>query len=159
MVWLFYTTYISVDIPHHEIFRAKVGKGGIKFDTVKSGWSIVYNEASQVIISKKHLISFSGVLFNLTNIAESGEMLHFTWVFTVCKSTYLGSSRLKKGSSVAISWPRLVTTRNHMSQCMRFPTLWYVWPANPQISLHSLWNHMPRFNYSILKDLKNASPA
>ena len=34
MLLLFYTTYISVDIPHHEIFRAKVGKGGIKFDTV-----------------------------------------------------------------------------------------------------------------------------
>ena len=24
-----YTTYISVDLAHHEIFRAKVGKGGI----------------------------------------------------------------------------------------------------------------------------------
>ena len=29
MVSLFYTTYISVDLAHHEIFRAKVGKGGI----------------------------------------------------------------------------------------------------------------------------------
>ena len=29
MVKQFYTTYISVDIAHHEIFRAKVGKGGI----------------------------------------------------------------------------------------------------------------------------------
>ena len=28
MVYLFYTTYTSVDLPHHEIFRAKVGKGG-----------------------------------------------------------------------------------------------------------------------------------
>ena len=27
---LFYTTYISVDIAHHEIFRVKVGMGGIK---------------------------------------------------------------------------------------------------------------------------------
>ena len=26
---LFYTTYISVDLAHHKIFRAKVGKGGI----------------------------------------------------------------------------------------------------------------------------------
>ena len=26
----FYTTYMSVDLAHHEIFRAKVGKGGIK---------------------------------------------------------------------------------------------------------------------------------
>ena len=29
MVFLFYSTYISVDLAHHEIFRAKVGKGGI----------------------------------------------------------------------------------------------------------------------------------
>ena len=29
MVDLFYTTYISVDLAHHEIFRAEVGKGGI----------------------------------------------------------------------------------------------------------------------------------
>ena len=26
---LFYTTYISVDLAHHKIFHAKVGKGGI----------------------------------------------------------------------------------------------------------------------------------
>ena len=32
----------------------------IKFDTVKSGWSIVYIEGSQVIISKKkYCISFN----------------------------------------------------------------------------------------------------
>ena len=30
IVLLFYTTYISVDLAHHKIFRAKVGKGGIK---------------------------------------------------------------------------------------------------------------------------------
>ena len=30
MVLLFYTTYISVDLAHHEIFRAKFDKGGIK---------------------------------------------------------------------------------------------------------------------------------
>ena len=30
MVKLFYTTYISVDLAHHKIFRVKVGKGGIK---------------------------------------------------------------------------------------------------------------------------------
>ena len=31
----------------------------IKFDTVMSGWSIVYIKGSQVIISKKYYISFS----------------------------------------------------------------------------------------------------
>ena len=29
LVNLFYTTYIRVDLAHHEIVRAKVGKGGI----------------------------------------------------------------------------------------------------------------------------------
>ena len=29
MVLLFYTTYISIDLAHHEIYRAKVGKGVI----------------------------------------------------------------------------------------------------------------------------------
>ena len=29
MVVLFYTTYISVDLAHHEIVHAKVGKGCI----------------------------------------------------------------------------------------------------------------------------------
>ena len=32
MVLLFYSTYISVDLAHHKIFRAKVGKGGINQD-------------------------------------------------------------------------------------------------------------------------------
>ena len=31
----------------------------IKFDTVKSGWSIVYIEGSQIIISKKYCVSLS----------------------------------------------------------------------------------------------------
>ena len=32
MVLLIYTTYTSVDLAHREIFRAKVGKGGINRD-------------------------------------------------------------------------------------------------------------------------------
>ena len=30
IVYLLYTTYIGVDLAHHEIFLAKVGKGGIR---------------------------------------------------------------------------------------------------------------------------------
>ena len=36
MVSLFYTTYISVDLAHHEIFLAKVGKGGINQDKLSA---------------------------------------------------------------------------------------------------------------------------
>ena len=31
MVYLFYTTYINVDLAYHEIFRAKVGNDGKKW--------------------------------------------------------------------------------------------------------------------------------
>ena len=30
MVYLFYATFTSVDLAHHEVFVANVGKGGIK---------------------------------------------------------------------------------------------------------------------------------
>ena len=36
MVELFYTTYLSVDLAHHEIFYAKVRKDGIKVSTILS---------------------------------------------------------------------------------------------------------------------------
>ena len=35
MVQLFYTTYISVDLAHHNIFGVKVGKGGIKYCSMR----------------------------------------------------------------------------------------------------------------------------
>ena len=47
-----------------------------KFDTVKSGWSVVYIEGSKAIISKK--IIFLSVKINsvLTNSADPDEMQH-----------------------------------------------------------------------------------
>ena len=33
MVYLCYTTFISVDLVQHGLFRAKVGKGGINIHT------------------------------------------------------------------------------------------------------------------------------
>ena len=35
MVLLFYATYISVDIAHHQIVRVKVGKGGIMINKLQ----------------------------------------------------------------------------------------------------------------------------
>ena len=68
----------------------------IKFDTVKLGWSIVYIEGSQVIISQKYCINFSEDCFSFTNSADLDEMphymRHFIWVFPVCQSTILGVS-------------------------------------------------------------------
>ena len=48
MVKLFYTAYISVDLAHHEIFCAKVGKGRINF-------SIALNHISDQRTQTKHL--------------------------------------------------------------------------------------------------------
>ena len=51
MVLLFYTTYISVDLAHHEIFRAKVGKGGISsenaFITPFINFRILYSQTKE----------------------------------------------------------------------------------------------------------------
>ena len=48
----------------------------IKFDTVKSGWSIVYIEGSQIIIFKTIIIFSLKVEFVLANSADPDEMPH-----------------------------------------------------------------------------------
>ena len=48
----------------------------IKFDTVKSGWSIIYIEGSQVIILKNFVFLFLKTHFVLANSAGPNEMLH-----------------------------------------------------------------------------------
>ena len=50
----------------------------IKFDTVKSGWSIVYTEGSQVIIEKKNVFLSLKIDFVLANSADPDEMPHNT---------------------------------------------------------------------------------
>ena len=34
-----------------------------------------------------------------------------------------------------LEWYRFLLCAEHMSQCMRFPTMWFMRPAKPQISL------------------------
>ena len=53
----------------------------LKFDTVKSRWSIVYCEGSQVIISK--IIRFLSRKIDFVDI-----MQHFIRVFNVCQSAH-----------------------------------------------------------------------
>ena len=48
----------------------------IKFDIPKSGWSIVYFQGSQVIISKNIIFLFLMNGFVLANRADSDEMPH-----------------------------------------------------------------------------------
>ena len=43
MVDLFYNTYIIVDLAHHKIFCAKVGKGGIKTISTRPQWVVEYS--------------------------------------------------------------------------------------------------------------------
>ena len=50
----------------------------IKFVTVKSGWSIVYIEGSQVIISPQNIIFLSlKIDFALANSVNPDEMPHY----------------------------------------------------------------------------------
>ena len=49
----------------------------IKFDTSKSGWSIVYNEGSQVIIFKIIVFISLKIDFVLANSVEPDEMTHY----------------------------------------------------------------------------------
>ena len=62
----------------------------MKFDTVKLGWSIVYIEESQVLISKKSYFFPLKIQLVLENRVHPDEMPHFIWVYTVCQSTRLG---------------------------------------------------------------------
>ena len=59
--------------------------------TIKSGWSIIYIEESQVIISKKKIVFLSlKIDFGLANSANPDEMQHFIWVFIVIQITHSG---------------------------------------------------------------------
>ena len=50
----------------------------ITFDTVKLGWSIVYIEGSQVIISKTNIVFLSLIIsLVLANRADPDEMPHY----------------------------------------------------------------------------------
>ena len=42
MVYLIYTTYISIDLVHHKVFHAKFGKGGIWIINISEQWTIRY---------------------------------------------------------------------------------------------------------------------
>ena len=57
MVKLFYTTYIGVDLAHHKIFLAKVGKGGI----------ININLSYSVEFYIKLLITIKKIIYELSN--------------------------------------------------------------------------------------------
>ena len=49
----------------------------IKFDTVKSGWSIVYIEGSQVLISKNIIFLSLKISYVFPNSADPDEMQHY----------------------------------------------------------------------------------
>ena len=56
--------------------------------------SPLYNYLVQDI-NKKYCFILSEDMFTFTNSVDPYEMQHFIWVFTVCKSTHLGVSRVQ----------------------------------------------------------------
>ena len=57
-------------------------KFSIEFDTVKSGWSIVY---IKVIISKNIVFLSLYMDFVLANSADPEEICNFIWIFIICQ--------------------------------------------------------------------------
>ena len=55
MVYLFYTTSISVELAHHEIFHAKVGKDGIRNLTCSRGISRI-TPTNSLQLHLKHMV-------------------------------------------------------------------------------------------------------
>ena len=64
MELLFYTTYISVDLAHHEIVHAKVGKDGITsvprlaYNSFIPFWFSCFNFNSIYVVFKLFIYSF-----------------------------------------------------------------------------------------------------
>ena len=64
-----YTTYISVDLAHHEIFRAKVNEGGINVYTISTDGHC--DSYSSLILSLSHP-SMNLNLAQTKNLCEEG---------------------------------------------------------------------------------------
>ena len=58
----------------------------IKFDTIKSGWSIVYIEGTQVIISKMNLLKID---FVLATSSVHDEMRQWSSTHAVLKHNFI----------------------------------------------------------------------
>ena len=52
-------------------------ENSIKLQTIKEGWSSVYNEGSRVIIKKTSAFLSQKIVFVLANSADPDEMLHY----------------------------------------------------------------------------------
>ena len=63
MVLLFYTAYFSVDLAHHDMFRAKVGKGGINVH--------ISMEAKCKHFERRELESYLSPLFDTSTILSN----------------------------------------------------------------------------------------
>ena len=61
--------------------------------------SILYFNGSQFNIFNLNIIVLLKIVYILANSADPDEMpheQHFIWVFTVCQTTYLSVSRMKR---------------------------------------------------------------
>ena len=90
----------------------------IEFDTVKSGWFIVYIEGSQVIISPKNIFLSQKINFALANSVDPDEMLHYAafhlGLHSLLKYTFRGFC------SLGDSGPQRVKDRFFLLICSKF---------------------------------------
>ena len=87
----------------------------INFDIVKAGFSIVYNEESQVIISKIDFLSLK-IVFVLANSVNSGEM-SVLWHF-IGSLPFAKVPVLQKFNLLGIRNPKPSIWLNESTKCM-----------------------------------------
>ena len=77
-----------------------------------SEWSILYIERSQVLLSQTIAFLSLNIFCFKANCADTDEMPHFIWVFTVCHSTRLegGGGGSSPQSVRAIKWTSTILT-------------------------------------------------
>ena len=84
MIWLFYTTYITVDLAQHEMFHAKVGKCSIKSSIVGTtvwvqiGWSEKKNDKNMCILIILNCCELPSWYNSFRHLARSGQ-IRWSW--------------------------------------------------------------------------------
>ena len=63
---------------------------------------------------------------------------------TLQPKTEMDWSNGQEGNSFRLKWVKGVTYNKHMSQCMRFPSMWYMRTGMPHISLRirAVWSEL-----------------
>ena len=90
---------------------------------------------------------------NIKLVSKKGAVFSY---FTKIQTADSASVKTKMHSTTKIQCSYLLYFWYllHISQCMRFPTIWYVRPAKPKISLHNLMHWLNIFQRTMENQLR-----